>query len=103
MKTVLRALSCSPGAGHLVSEASDWIVIWWQYPLLAPSCMNRSLIVSPILPRGSADPDGGQHAERGHPVEHVAANLCLGLLIGQSPGVKPPAGHDILIFCRILE
>ncbi len=61
-----------------------------------PWCMNRSLIVSPVLPRVSADPDGGRHAERGHPVEHVAANLCLGLLIGQSPAVKPPADNGLV-------
>jgi hypothetical protein len=58
--------------------------------------MNRSLIVSPVLPHLSADPDGGRHTERGHPVEHVAANLCLGPLIGQSPGVKPPADNGLV-------
>ena len=61
-----------------------------------PRCMNRLLIVSSVLPRVSADPDGGRHAERGHPVEHVAANLCLGLLIGQSPDVKPPADNGLV-------
>ena len=63
---------------------------------VAPRCMNRSLIVSPVLPRVSPNPDGGRHAERGHPVEHVAANLCLGPLIGQSPGVKPPADNGLV-------
>ena len=58
--------------------------------------MNRSLVASPLSPRVSADPDGGRHAERRHPVEHVAPNFCLGALIGQSPGVKPPS-NDALV------
>jgi hypothetical protein len=62
---------------------------------MAPWC-NRSLIVPPLSPRVSADPGGGGHAERRHPVEHVAANFYLGLLIGQSPGVKPPADNDLV-------
>ena len=62
----------------------------------AGALVNRSLVASPVLPRVSADPDGGRHAERGHPVEHVADNLCLGLLIGQSSGVKPPADDGLV-------
>ena len=58
--------------------------------------MNRSLVASPLSPRVSADPDGGRHAERRHPVEHVAPNFCLGALIGQSPGVKPPADNGLI-------
>ena len=61
-----------------------------------PWCMNRSLVASPVLPRVSADPDGRRHAERRHPVEHVAANLCLGPLIGQSPAAKPPADNGLV-------
>jgi hypothetical protein len=48
--------------------------------------MNGSLVASPHSPRVSADSGGDRHSERRHPVEHVAANLCLGPLIGQSPG-----------------
>jgi nucleoside-diphosphate-sugar epimerase len=61
-----------------------------------PWCMYRSLVASPVLPRVSADPDGGRHAERRHPVEHVAANFCLGPLIEQSPGAKPPADDGLV-------
>ena len=39
----------------------------------------------------SANPSGDRHAEPRHPIEHVAPDLCLGPLIGQSPGVKSPA------------
>jgi hypothetical protein len=38
--------------------------------------MNKSLVASPVSPRVSADPDGCRHAERGHPVEHVAGRWC---------------------------
>jgi hypothetical protein len=58
--------------------------------------MNRSLVASPVLLRVFADPDGGRHVEGRHPVEHVAANLCLGVLIGQSPGVKPPVDNGLV-------
>ena len=34
------------------------------------------------------DPEGDRHAEAGHPIEDVAANLRLGPLVGQSPGVE---------------
>src|SRR5437868_5531090 len=34
---------------------------------------------------------GDRHAEPGHPVERVAPDLRLAPLVGQSPGVKPPA------------
>jgi hypothetical protein len=71
-----------------------------KYVPLPPCCMNRSLVASPLSPRVSRDPDGGRHAERRHPVEHVAANFCLGPLIGQSSGAKSPAenGH-VAIHC----
>jgi hypothetical protein len=45
---------------------------------------------------GLLDPDGDRHAEAGHAVEDVAANLCLGLLVGQSPGVKTPADDGLV-------
>src|SRR5271156_3344421 len=64
--------------------------------LLAPWCMNKSLVASRLSPRVSADPDSGGHTERRHPVEHVAANFSLGPLIGQSPGVKPPADNGLV-------
>ena len=34
----------------------------------------------------STDPDGCWHAEACHPIQHIASNLCLDLLTGQSPG-----------------
>ena len=37
------------------------------------------------------DPDGDRHAETGHPVENLAANLRLGPLVGQGPGVEASA------------
>jgi hypothetical protein len=58
--------------------------------------MNKSLVAFPVLPRVSADSDGGRHAERRHPVENVAPNFCLSPLIGQSPGVKPPAENGLV-------
>jgi NAD(P)-dependent dehydrogenase (short-subunit alcohol dehydrogenase family) len=45
----------------------------------------------------SADPNSGWHAKRRHPVENVASDFCLGPLIGQSPGVKPPADDIVFI------
>jgi hypothetical protein len=50
----------------------------------------------------SADPNGGGHAEPRHPVEHVhvAADLCLGPLIGQSPSVKPPSDDGFVTSSR---
>ena len=43
------------------------------------------------LSRSLFDPLGNRHTEAGHPVEDVAGNFGLGLLIGQSPSVKSPA------------
>ena len=63
---------------------------------LSPWYMNRSLVTSLLSPRVSADPDGGRHSERRHPVEHVAANIWLGPLIRQSPGTKPPADNGLV-------
>jgi hypothetical protein len=39
----------------------------------------------------SNDPEGDRNAEPSHTVEDVASDLCLGPLIAQNPGVKPPA------------
>ena len=60
--------------------------------------MNGSLDSYHLSSRVSADPYGGRHAERRHPVEHVAANFCLGPLIGQSSGVKPRADDGLVAF-----
>src|SRR5690242_16996442 len=53
-------------------------------------CTNRPRVASPFRSRVSDDPDGDRHAEPCHPVEHVAPDLRLGPLIGQSPGVETP-------------
>jgi hypothetical protein len=59
-------------------------------------CINGSLVAYPHSLRVSADSDPGRHSERRHPVEHVAANFCLGPLIGQSPGAKSPADNGLV-------
>jgi hypothetical protein len=41
------------------------------------------------------DTNGDRHAEAGHFVEHVAADFCFDLLIGQSPGMKTPADDGL--------
>src|SRR5436309_2482065 len=53
--------------------------------------MNRPSAVFTRWLCASDDADGDWHAEPGHPIEHVASNLRLGPLIGQSSGVKTPA------------
>ena len=58
--------------------------------------MDRLLVASPVPARVSADPDGGRHAEPRHPVEHIAPDLCLGLLIGQSSGLKSPTDDGLV-------
>lgn len=50
----------------------------------------------------SADPSSGQ-AGMPNPVirvERVAADLCLGPLIGQSPSVKPPSDDGFITIHR---
>jgi hypothetical protein len=58
--------------------------------------MDRLLVASPVPACVSADPGGGRHAEPLHPVEHIAADFCLGLLIGQSSGLKFPADDGLV-------
>jgi hypothetical protein len=38
----------------------------------------------------SANPSRDWHAEPRHPIDHVAADLYLGPMLGQSPGLKAP-------------
>ena len=52
--------------------------------------------ISPLPVWVSAGPYGGRHAEMRHPVEHVAPDFRLGPLIGQSPGVQPPADDGLV-------
>src|ERR1700716_3320460 len=59
-------------------------------------CMDRPLVVSPVPARVSVDPGGGRHAEPCHPVEHIGADFCLGLLIGQSSGLKSAADDGLV-------
>jgi hypothetical protein len=58
--------------------------------------MDRPLIASPGPACVSVDPGGGRHAEPRHSVEHGAPDFCLGLLIGQSSGLKPPADDGLV-------
>jgi hypothetical protein len=44
----------------------------------------------------SANPRGDWHAEPGHPIKHVAPDLCLGPLIGQSPGLELPTDDSFV-------
>jgi hypothetical protein len=53
-------------------------------------CMKRSPGLTSPSAFVSANPSGDWHAEPRHPIEHVAPDLCLGPLIGQSPGLKSP-------------
>src|SRR5690349_17615576 len=62
----------------------------WRH-LMSRWCTNRPRVASPFRFRVSDDPDGDRHAEPCHPVEHVAPDLRLGPLSGQSPGVEAPA------------
>ena len=66
-------------------------------PLWPPEpCNDRLLVASPVPARVSADPGGGRHAEPRHPVERIAPDFRLGLLIGQSSGLKFPADDDLV-------
>ena len=47
------------------------------------------------------DPDGDRHAEAGHAVEDIASDLRLGLLIGQSPGVKTPPMMVLYLYIAV--
>ena len=64
--------------------------------LMARWCMDRPLVASPVPARVSVDPGGGRHAEPRHSVEHIAPDFCLGLLIGQSSGLKSPADDGLV-------
>jgi len=53
---------------------------------------------------GLFDPNGDRHAEVGHAVQDVAADLRLGLLIGQSPSLKTPSDDGLVsVHCRFDE
>src|SRR5919199_2906388 len=58
--------------------------------------MNRPSAVFTRWLCASDDAGGDWHAEPCHPVEHVAPDLRLGPLIGQSPGVKAPADDGLV-------
>jgi hypothetical protein len=45
---------------------------------------------------GLFDPDRDRHAEAGHAVQYIAADLRLGLLIGQGPSPKAPANDRLV-------
>src|SRR5208283_1188872 len=53
----------------------------------------------PQLP-GLFDADGDRHTEAGHSVERVAGDFCVGLLIGQIPGMKAPADDGLVSIHR---
>jgi hypothetical protein len=53
---------------------------------------------------GLFDPNRDRHAEVGHAVQYVAADLRLGQLIGQSPSVKAPANDSLVsVHCHFDE
>jgi hypothetical protein len=66
-------------------------------------CMDRPLVTSPGPACVSVDPGGGRHAEPRHSVEYVAPDFCLGLLIGQSSGLKSPADDGLVAKHRCLN
>ena len=49
---------------------------------------------------GLFDPNRDWHAEVGYAVQHVAADFCLGLLIGQSPSPKTPSDDGLVSIHR---
>src|SRR5258708_25422000 len=58
--------------------------------------MNSLWLASTPQIHDLLDANGDRHAEAGHSVEDVAADPCLGLLIGQSPGGKTPADDGLV-------
>jgi len=63
-------------------------------------CRNTNSALFLPQPVILLDPNGDRHTETRHAVEDVAADLCLGLLIGQSPGVKTPAEDGFICTSR---
>src|ERR1700677_673779 len=63
---------------------------------------NRALVhecpqqVRPSPLFGLFDPNRDRHAEAGHAVQYVAADLRLGPLIGQSPGAKTASNNGLV-------
>jgi Transposase DDE domain len=58
---------------------------------------------SPVPTRVSVNPGGGGHIRPHHSVEHIAPGFRLGLLVGQSPGLKPPADDGLVAKHRRLN
>jgi hypothetical protein len=48
------------------------------------------------LVRGLFDSNGDRHAETGHPIQGRTSDFRFRLLIGQSPGVKPPSNDGLV-------
>ena len=60
-------------------------------------------VASPPQLRGLFDTDGDRHTEAGHSVERVAGDFRVGLLIGQTPGMKAPADDGLVSIHRGLH
>src|SRR5260221_14741736 len=58
--------------------------------------MNSLWLASTPQIHDLLDANGDRHAEVGHSVEDAAADPCLSLMIGQSPGVKRPADDGLV-------
>jgi ATP-dependent DNA ligase len=98
MATIAAGKGRGPKPFMLASKnASDPDAVWdSNRGLAARWCMHRRLVASPGPACMSMDPGGGRHAEPRHSVEHVAPDFCLGLLIGQSSGLKSPADDGLV-------
>ena len=96
---VVRAVAAGIGVvvvKGVVAVTADFV------PSVVAWCTNRSPVASSLASRVSADPNSDRHAKGRHPVEDVAPDFCLGLLIGQSPSVKPPADNGLVaIYCGL--
>lgn len=67
-----------------------------------PGCWCANSLLAVFFPSslGSLDANGNWHTEARHPVEDIASDLCLGPLIGQSPGVKTTADDGLVSILR---
>src|SRR5271157_4462047 len=83
--------NASHGPGDVFAGRTAVPMLWPRWALVHKGSSGR---VSPRL-RGSTDPDRRRHAEAGHAIQNVAADLRLGPLIGQSPGLKTPADDGL--------
>jgi hypothetical protein len=67
-------------------------------------CTNTLQVHSAVRGLGLFNPNRDWHAEVGHAVQYVAADLRFGLLIGQSPSAKAPSDDGLVsVDCRFDE